>query len=174
IPEKQNSIITNKDEFNWEERGEGSFKDVIHKNKWVALEHPNKKDSTAKEVIGDKDPLRRSLVSRFQGCEEIPLVTMSEVGLKILGNVSITFFIRKYHKYRVWTKFEGAELRIFQLLILTCHWPGRITIINSVLDSLPTYVMHVFPIRSRVEERLDKLEDTTIMSIVVNLEEKKQ
>lgn len=48
--------------------------------------------------------------------------------------------------------------------------PGRITLINSVLDSLPTYVMSVFPIPSRVEERLDKLEDNTIIYMVVNLE----
>lgn len=52
--------------------------------------------------------------------------------------------------------------------------PGRITLTNSVLDTLPTYEMPVFPIRSRVEERLDKLEDNTIMSMVVNLEEMKQ
>ena len=34
---------------------------------------------------------------------------------------------------------------------------GRVTLINSVLDSLPTYVMSLFPMPSNVEERLDKL-----------------
>jgi len=34
---------------------------------------------------------------------------------------------------------------------------GRVTLINSVLDSLPTYVMSLFPIPAKVEERLDKL-----------------
>lgn len=52
---------------------------------------------------------------------------------------------------------------------ISSWWPGRITI-KLVLDSLPTYVMSVFPIPSRVEERLDKLEDNTIIYMVVNLE----
>lgn len=52
---------------------------------------------------------------------------------------------------------------------ISSWWPGRITI-KVVLDSLPTYVMSVFPIPSRVEERLDKLEDNTIIYMVVNLE----
>lgn len=73
LPEKKNSITTNKDESNWGEIGEGSYKDVIHKNKWAALEHTNKTDSAAKEVISDKDPLIRSLVGSFQGCDEIPI-----------------------------------------------------------------------------------------------------
>lgn len=34
---------------------------------------------------------------------------------------------------------------------------GRITLINSVLDPLPTYIMSLFPIPSKVEKRLDKL-----------------
>lgn len=34
---------------------------------------------------------------------------------------------------------------------------GRVTLINSVLDSLPTYVMSLFPMPAKVEERLDKL-----------------
>ena len=34
---------------------------------------------------------------------------------------------------------------------------GRVTLINSVLDSLPTYVMSLLPMPAKVEERLDKL-----------------
>ncbi|CAN4082756.1 unnamed protein product [Withania somnifera] len=34
---------------------------------------------------------------------------------------------------------------------------GRLTLINSVLDSLPTYVMSQFPIPTKVIKRLDKL-----------------
>ena len=34
---------------------------------------------------------------------------------------------------------------------------GRVTLINSVLDSLPTYVMSLFPMPTKVKERLDKL-----------------
>lgn len=34
---------------------------------------------------------------------------------------------------------------------------GRATLINSVLDALPTYVMSLFPMPAKVEERLDKL-----------------
>ena len=34
---------------------------------------------------------------------------------------------------------------------------GRVTLINSVLDALPTYVMSLFPLPTNVEERLDKL-----------------
>lgn len=34
---------------------------------------------------------------------------------------------------------------------------GRITMINSVLDALPTYVMSLFPLPAKVEDRLDKL-----------------
>ncbi|XP_049391646.1 uncharacterized protein LOC125856127 [Solanum stenotomum] len=34
---------------------------------------------------------------------------------------------------------------------------GRVTLINLVLDALPTYVMSLFPLPAKVEERLDKL-----------------
>lgn len=34
---------------------------------------------------------------------------------------------------------------------------GRVTIINSILDFLPTYVMSLFPIPSKVEEKLNKI-----------------
>jgi len=34
---------------------------------------------------------------------------------------------------------------------------GRLILINSVLDSLPTYVMSLFPIPGKVVENLDKL-----------------
>ncbi|KAG5575092.1 hypothetical protein H5410_055226 [Solanum commersonii] len=34
---------------------------------------------------------------------------------------------------------------------------GRLILINSVLDSLPTYVMYLFPISGKVVENLDKL-----------------
>lgn len=34
---------------------------------------------------------------------------------------------------------------------------GRVTLINSVLDALPTYVTSLFPLPAKVEERLDKL-----------------
>lgn len=67
--EKQNSITTNKHESNRGKRGEGSYKDVIHKNKWAALEHPNKRDPATKEVTGDRDPRRRSLASSSPRCE---------------------------------------------------------------------------------------------------------
>ncbi|KAG5571712.1 hypothetical protein H5410_061478 [Solanum commersonii] len=34
---------------------------------------------------------------------------------------------------------------------------GRITMINSVLDALPTYVMSLFPLPAKAEDKLDKL-----------------
>ena len=34
---------------------------------------------------------------------------------------------------------------------------GRITLINAVLDALPTYVMSLFPLHAKVEKRLNKL-----------------
>lgn len=34
---------------------------------------------------------------------------------------------------------------------------GRVTIINSVLDALPTYMMSIFPIPNGVIQRLDKI-----------------
>ncbi|CAN4092320.1 unnamed protein product [Withania somnifera] len=34
---------------------------------------------------------------------------------------------------------------------------GRTTLVNSVLDALPTYVLSLFPLHVKVEERLDKL-----------------
>lgn len=34
---------------------------------------------------------------------------------------------------------------------------GRLILINSVLDSLPTYVMSLFPIPTKVVEKLDML-----------------
>jgi len=34
---------------------------------------------------------------------------------------------------------------------------GRLILINSVLDSLPTYVMSLFPIPAKVVKKLDKL-----------------
>ena len=34
---------------------------------------------------------------------------------------------------------------------------GRVTLINSVLDALPTYMMSIFPIPNGVIQRLDKI-----------------
>ncbi|XP_009789469.1 uncharacterized protein [Nicotiana sylvestris] len=34
---------------------------------------------------------------------------------------------------------------------------GRVTLINSVLDSIPTYIMSLFPMPSKVQKQLDKL-----------------
>lgn len=34
---------------------------------------------------------------------------------------------------------------------------GRVTLINSILDSFPTYVLSLFPIPSSVGKKLDKL-----------------
>lgn len=34
---------------------------------------------------------------------------------------------------------------------------GRTTLVNSVLDSLPTYVMSLFPLPVKVEKRIDAL-----------------
>ncbi|MCD9643599.1 hypothetical protein HAX54_031202 [Datura stramonium] len=61
VGRKQNSVTAAKDDSNKGERGERSYKDAIHKNKWATFEHPIKRDLAAKEVIGDKDALRRSL-----------------------------------------------------------------------------------------------------------------
>ncbi|WMV11713.1 hypothetical protein MTR67_005098 [Solanum verrucosum] len=41
---------------------------------------------------------------------------------------------------------------------------GRVTLINSVLEALPTYVMSLFPLPTKIEERLDKLRSDFLWS----------
>lgn len=44
------------------------------------------------------------------------------------------------------------------------HW-GQIILINRVLDSLPTYMMSLFPIPSMVDKRLEKLKRDFLLPV---------
>ncbi|KAG5609420.1 hypothetical protein H5410_020701 [Solanum commersonii] len=51
------------------QKGKGSYKEALQKNRWPTNELQSAPESSTN---GDKDPLRRSLVSSFLDCDEIP------------------------------------------------------------------------------------------------------
>lgn len=64
----------------------------------------------------------------------------------------------KFRSTEIWNgiieKFE-KKLASWQMQYLS--FGGRLTLINSVLDSIPTYYMSLFPIPAKVLKQLDKL-----------------
>ncbi|WMV24735.1 hypothetical protein MTR67_018120 [Solanum verrucosum] len=52
---------------------------------------------------------------------------------------------------------ERCERRLSRWKAQYLSSGGRLTLINSVLDALPTYLMSVFPLTPKVEERIDAL-----------------
>lgn len=64
----------------------------------------------------------------------------------------------KYKNTKIWNgiigKFE-KRLAAWQMHYLSMG--GRLTLINSVLDSIPTYYLSLFPIPSKVLKKLDKI-----------------
>ncbi|KAG5577621.1 hypothetical protein H5410_057755 [Solanum commersonii] len=61
----------------------------------------------------------------------------------------------------------GGEVGALPAIYLGCHWEQnhspkekcekKLTLINAVLDALPTYMLTLFPIPAGVVQRLDKL-----------------
>ncbi|WMV17704.1 hypothetical protein MTR67_011089 [Solanum verrucosum] len=65
---------------------------------------------------------------------------------------------RKHGDLEIWdTILEKAEKRLAKWKARYLSLGGRVALINSMLDSLPTYVMPLFPILACVIKRLDKL-----------------
>jgi len=52
---------------------------------------------------------------------------------------------------------EKCEMKLARWKSQYLSRGGRLTLINSVLDALPTYMMSVFPIPQIVIDRLDKI-----------------
>ncbi|XP_055815781.1 uncharacterized protein LOC129885509 [Solanum dulcamara] len=64
----------------------------------------------------------------------------------------------KHNEVVIWDSIiEKTVKRLSQWKAQYLSLGGRVTLINSVLDSLPTYVMSLFPIPSSVAEKLDRL-----------------
>ncbi|PHU09599.1 hypothetical protein BC332_21459 [Capsicum chinense] len=64
----------------------------------------------------------------------------------------------KHKELVIWDGIiEKAERKLARWKAQYLSLGGRTTLINSVLDSLPTNVMSLFPLPAKVEERLDKL-----------------
>ncbi|KAG5587194.1 hypothetical protein H5410_047628 [Solanum commersonii] len=60
--------------------------------------------------------------------------------------------------HEIWNNVvEKCEMKLARWKSQYLSRSGRLTLINSVLDSLPTYMMSVFPIPKRVINRLDKI-----------------
>lgn len=55
---------------------------------------------------------------------------------------------------------EKCEKKLSRWKFQYLSMGGRLTLINSVLDALPTYMMPLFPIPAGVIQRLDKLRRT--------------
>ncbi|WMV56044.1 hypothetical protein MTR67_049429 [Solanum verrucosum] len=63
-----------------------------------------------------------------------------------------------HKEFDIWDGIiEKTEKRLANWKANYLSLGGRVTLINSVLDALPTYVMSLFPLPAKVEERLDKL-----------------
>ena len=52
---------------------------------------------------------------------------------------------------------EKCEKKLTRWKSQYISFGGRVTLINSVLDALPTYMMSIFPIPNGVIQRLDKI-----------------
>ncbi|KAF3625445.1 putative serine/threonine-protein kinase [Capsicum annuum] len=64
----------------------------------------------------------------------------------------------KHKDVEIWDKIiEKTMKRLSQWKAQYLSLGGRITLINSVLDSLPTYVMSLFPVPSSVSKKLNRL-----------------
>ncbi|WMV46349.1 hypothetical protein MTR67_039734 [Solanum verrucosum] len=60
--------------------------------------------------------------------------------------------------YEIWNKVvEKCEMKLARWKSQYLSRDGGLTLINSVLDALPTYMMSVFPIPQTVIDRLDKI-----------------
>lgn len=74
------------------DKGKGSYKNAIHRNRWSAN---YSSQSLEKNSEDNTDPLKRSLVGCFPGCDEIPTRNDLRNGLIKLGKAFSTskFFI---------------------------------------------------------------------------------
>ncbi|KAG5590747.1 hypothetical protein H5410_041261 [Solanum commersonii] len=65
---------------------------------------------------------------------------------------------RKHEALEIWDGIiENAESKLSRWKTQYLSLGGRVILINSFLDSLPTYVMSLFPIPPKVVKKLDKL-----------------
>jgi len=64
----------------------------------------------------------------------------------------------KYKSTAIWGRvIEKFEKKLASWKMQYLSTGGRLTLINSVLDSIPTYYMQLFPIPGKVLEQLDKI-----------------
>lgn len=64
----------------------------------------------------------------------------------------------KYKSAVAWNGvIEKVEKRLATWQMQYLSMGGRLTLINSVLDSIPTYIMSLFPMPSKVQKHLDKV-----------------
>lgn len=64
----------------------------------------------------------------------------------------------KYKEVEIWDNIiERYEKRLAQWKAQYLSLGGRVTLINSVLDSLPTYIMSLFHIPASVVKKLNRL-----------------
>ena len=64
----------------------------------------------------------------------------------------------KSKAWNIWNLvIEKCEKKLTGWIYKYISLGGRITLINSVLDALPTYMMSIFPIPNGVIQRLDKI-----------------
>ena len=64
----------------------------------------------------------------------------------------------KSKAWNIWNLvIEKCEKKLTRWKSQYISFGGRVTLINSVLDALPTYMMSIFPIPNGVIQRLDKI-----------------
>ncbi|XP_060217918.1 putative acyl-activating enzyme 19 isoform X2 [Lycium barbarum] len=99
----------------------------------------------------------------FVGALPFGQLWVQEFGVPIFGSLSVnpSSGNASHRSMEIWNvvieKFE-KRLASWQQQYLSLG--GRVTLINSVLDSIPTYFMSLFPIPSEVQYQLDKLRRT--------------
>lgn len=64
----------------------------------------------------------------------------------------------RYKSLNIWDGvIEKFERKSASWKMQYLSFGGRLTLINSVLDSIPTYLMSLFPLPTKIQERLDRL-----------------
>nr|XP_009594078.1 uncharacterized protein LOC104090636 [Nicotiana tomentosiformis] len=63
----------------------------------------------------------------------------------------------RYKSEQIWLKIDRCEMRLAMWKSQYLSLGGGVILINSVLDSLPTYLMSLFPMPMSVKKKLDRI-----------------
>jgi len=96
-------------------------------------------------------------INEVYNMEQLTFVLGGEVGSLPTTYLGMPLGARSKSK-EIWNSvIEKCEKKMSRWKAQYLSMGGRLVLINSVLDSLPTYMMSLFPIPARVIQRLDKI-----------------